>query len=225
MIKPSLCTLLLICFGFVTSSRAQEYRIETFEGPAPSDGLSEAVKARIGTNGLRVTRGEDRTICEIWLCQEWEIRPDFKPTEQVLYPFTPGQLIGVVRFARRANDFRDQALARGVYTLRYAQQPVDGNHQGTSPTRDFLLMVQAQNDPSPDAIEAKALQTASAKAAETSHPAMLCLQRVQSSGQRPSIRHDEEHDWWIAEIQGKAKAGEQVRDLAVDLIVVGHASE
>ena len=43
-------------------------------------------------------------------------------------------------------DFRGQEIKKGVYTLRYGQQPEDGNHIGTSELADFLLAIPAGVD-------------------------------------------------------------------------------
>ena len=154
------------------------------------------------------------------------MKGDFKPTDEVLYPFEPGQLLGVVRYPRKGADFRDQDISKGLYTLRYAQQPVDGAHVGTSPTRDFLLLVSAEKDKSAGKLDLKKLVEQSADAAGSSHPAMLCLQRVAGeAGEKPTMRHNEEHDWWIVTVPGNAKAGKATKKLPVDLVVVGVSTE
>jgi hypothetical protein len=43
-------------------------------------------------------------------------------------------------------DYRDQAIAAGVYGLRYGQQPADGDHLGTSDSRDFLVLTSFEHD-------------------------------------------------------------------------------
>jgi hypothetical protein len=113
-----------------------------------------------------------------------------------------------------------------VYTLRFALQPVDGNHLVASPTRDFLLLVRASDDTSAELMEEKPLMELSAEAAASNHPGTLCLRPVQGgSDEIPSLRHNEDDDWWLLRATGKAKAGRQTRDLVLDLVVVGHADE
>ena len=72
--------------------------------------------------------------------------PALKGKGDVIYPFSQGQMLGVIRYSRSGSDFRDQDIEAGVYTLRYAHQPVDGAHVGTSPTRDFLMLLNAEHD-------------------------------------------------------------------------------
>ncbi len=215
-----------ILFCFVATSFAVDHRVEILSEPPPSDAAAAEIMDKIGATGFKIIRGSSRTVCEIWPCKQWEVGADFKPTNELLYPFQQGQLIGLLRFPRRGSDFRDQQINSGVYTLRYALQPVDGNHVGTSPTRDFLLLVRADEDTSPENMDVEQLSTLSAAAAESNHPAMLCLQRPEGpAAENPSIRHNEENDWWLVHFSATALANGKKYNLPVDLIVAGNANE
>jgi hypothetical protein len=134
-------------------------------------------------------------------------------------------LIGVIRYPRKATDFRDQEIAAGVYTLRYGQQPIDGAHVGTSPTRDFLVVSPAAKDKSPAVLDNKALIAAGKETSGSSHPAILSLQRPGDSTQPLAVREDADHQLTIVRFSGKTKAGSAVKDLALELVLVGVASE
>ena len=223
--STSACCLL---FVFVAAQLvAQDYRAETIDSPAPADELAPAIVGALSPTGVRVVRGESRVIWELWPTKTWSVEANFQPTLELLYPFQPGQLMGVLRLPRRGADFRDQRIDRGVYTLRYMQQPVDGNHVGTSPTRDFFLLVRADADQSTDLMDPEELNIASADAAQSTHPAMLSLQPVaEASGAKlPSIRHDEERDWWILRFGGKTDANGEQQELVVSIVAEGHAPE
>ena len=114
-----------VAFGFVGIVNGADYRVEKLAEAAPTDDLSDELAATLADEGFRVVRGSNRTVCEIWPCKEWMVKPGFKPTSELLYPFKPGQLLGVLRFKRRGSDFREQQISRGVYTLRFGMQPVD----------------------------------------------------------------------------------------------------
>ncbi|MCA9270129.1 MAG: hypothetical protein KDA41_16720, partial [Planctomycetales bacterium] len=123
-------------------------------------------------------------------------------------------------------DFRDQDIGRGVYTLRYAQQPVDGNHVGTSKTRDFLLLVSAEEDRAAEPLDLEKMIAASKEAAESSHPAMLALQAIAGDvGKTPAIRENADREWQILRLGGTATADGKASALAFDLVVSGHADE
>lgn len=204
----------------------QEHRVEAIKRTPEAKGLSKEVAATLSDEGIKVIRGTSRTVCEFWPCKKWEISANFKPTTERLYPFKAGHLIGLLHFPRRGKDFRDQTIKSGWYTLRYALQPTDGNHEGTSSTRDFLVMVRAEEDKSPETIETKQLLAASAEAANSAHPAMLCFQRPpEASSKDSSLRHVEDNDWWVLHFTGTGVADGTPKDLSADLIVVGHADE
>ena len=202
-ILNGLCLLGLVC----ATVQAADHRVEPLKEAAPT--------------GVRVIRGSTRSVCDIWLCKEWAVKAPAKG-DDVIYPFTPGQLIGVVRYARKGSDFRDQDISKGIYTLRYAQQPVNGDHVGTSPTRDFLLLVKASVDKSVAKIDYKKLTEASSEAVESTHPGLLSLQRLK--GDAP-IRNEEQHDWWIVRLQGNVKMGDVLKKQALDVVIVGQAAE
>lgn len=202
---------------------AVDHRVEPLASPAPADAVSPQIAALLAPSGVKVIRGSTRTVCEIWLCKEWATQ-DGKLPSGVNYPFQPGQLMGVIRFPKKGGDFRDQDIAEGVYTMRYGQQPVDGAHVGTSATRDFLLLLKADQDKSPAVIEYKPLTKQSAEAAGSNHPALLSLQKAEGDS-APAIRHDEGRDWWIVHLQSTAKVGGAAKDAALDFVVVGHAGE
>ena len=215
---------ILLCGA--TLAIAQERRIEVLKEQPPADRIAPPIREKLQPTGWRVLEGEDDAICEIWLFQEVGAAPDFSATSELQYPFVPGQLMGVIRLPGRMDDFRQQQIPRGVYTLRYAQQPVDGNHVGTFPTRDFLLMVKVEDDRQGEPIPMMRLQEMSAESAGTAHPALLCLLKpAEKAAPQGAIRHDEQHDWWIAQLPVKAKAGERTDQIGLSLVVAGFAEE
>jgi hypothetical protein len=204
---------------------AQEYHVAKIETAAPADELAPEIAALLQPTGFKLVKGESRTVCEIWLCKEWPISADAKTTAEVIYPLMPGQLIGVARYPRKASDFRDQDIPAGVYTLRYGQQPVDGAHVGTSPTRDFLIASPAASDKSPAPLDYKALVAAGKETTGASHPAILSLQRPGQAAEPLSVREEAELEWTIVRFTGKTKAGDAVKDLALEAVLVGSAKE
>jgi hypothetical protein len=200
---------------------ADDYRVEAFEA-APPDGLAPEIAAKIAETGFKVIKGESRAVCEIWPAKQWEVTEGFTPTAEILYPLTPGTLAGVLRFPRKSSDFRDQDVSRGLYTLRYSNQPVDGNHVGTFETRDFLLMVPADSDTSPEAIEEMNLFETSAEAAGSSHPAIIPLMAADAEGDLPGLDYFDDSDWWALQFAGQGADGKK---LVMKLVVVGHSLE
>ena len=209
---------------FVCSSRllAQEYSVAAGEA-APTGTLAPEISSLLSAKGIKVNKGST-TVCELWFAKEWPIEADAKTGGEVLYPLTVGQVIGAIRFAKKASDFREQDVPAGVYVMRYAQQPVDGAHVGTSPTRDFLALSPAGKDRDPKTIDYKAVVAASKETTGTAHPAIFSLQRAED-GASPSVREVSDKEWVIVHSIGKVKQGGSVKDLPLDLVVVGKAAE
>ena len=202
-----------------------DYRVEAINEAAPADAISKEIAAKLSPTGLRVFRGESRKMFDIWLCKEWDMLAQTEAKAGIIFSFQPGQLIGVIRFNNKGSDFRNQEISKGVYTLRYTLQPVDGDHVGTSPARDFLLLIKSDDDKTAAVLDYDTIVEKSATAAETSHPAQFLLQQAEGDRKFPSMYHRETQDWWLLRCEGQAKRGEKVEKLQLEMVLVGHADE
>jgi hypothetical protein len=206
------------------AASAQEYRVERLESPPP-EGVAPAIAEHLAPAGYKVITGK-RTICELWPSSEWPVAADFKSSNSEIYPFEMGQLIGVVRYPRKGGDFRGREIPKGIYTLRFGLQPQDGNHVGTSDTRDFLLLLSAADDTDPQPLDKPQLFKLSAKTSGTTHPAMLSLLAAPTEpGKLPALIHNESRELWSLRFDNPSKAGDKKADLVVEMVVVGKAAE
>jgi hypothetical protein len=177
---------------------------------APPAEAATAVRDALQKEGIRVS-GPAGPVCEIWLRTS---APSGKNSEQnaSFSDLPAGAMLGVIRFPAKAADRRGQAIAAGVYTLRLAFYPVDGAHQGISPTRDFLLLSPAATDTDLNATpDFQHVVDMSRKAAGTHHPAVLNAWKPDSAGAAPEIKHEGE-DWVLYT---------KIGDRPIAIIVVG----
>jgi hypothetical protein len=191
---------------------------------APPDALSEAVRGTLAQTGVRVLDAGGKPVFEFWFCNNVAMKAGFKPSSTVKYPFAVGQLVGAIRVAEDGTpDFRENVLQGGVFTLRYGQQPQDGNHLGTSKFQDFLVLVPAGADADPATIAMEDLQNRSkASTAEGTHPGVLSLQPADPKReQSPAVT--KKGAWWILGTELTGKAGDQAAKLKLDVVVEGHA--
>jgi hypothetical protein len=214
--------LSLPVFWLAAGALAADQKVETLkEAPA---GLSSEVAAAISETGTRIT-GKEGVICDIWLAKEIPLKPKFKSSLRIKYPFQTGQLIGVIRFPEKSkpNDFRGQALKPGTYTLRYGLQPDDGNHLGTSDIRDFLVGCPPKTDSNPKRIEEiKDLFKLSASAAGSTHPAIfLLLPPPDKPFDAVNVKHDDEKNLLIFQANANGKDGDKAVAVPVSLVTVG----
>src|SRR5262245_3246010 len=214
----------LLALSLTVPALAQEYKVSKSDAPPPADALAPEIAGLLSPAGYKVSQG-DRAVCEIWLCKEWPISADAKTTAESIYRLRPGQVLGAIRFARKSADFRDQEIPMGVYVLRYAQQPVDGAHVGTFPTRDFCALLPAAKDRLAAVLDYKTLTTLSKEATGTAHPAIRPLLKAQE-GESPAIRSDDEKMWTMVRLTGKTRQGAAaLKDLPIELVVAGKAAE
>ena len=124
-----------------------------------------------------------------------------------------GALLGVIRFDGHGSDRRGQTIQPGVYTLRYGIMPMNGNHQGAAPQRDFLLLTPAAEDRDLNAApNFDALVAMSRKASGTPHPAVLSFWKADADS--PGFSQQGDTDWVL-----QSKVG----DTPIAVIVAGAA--
>lgn len=223
MISPSLRSfaVLVMVFSCLASSvGAQDYKLEKVS--TLPEGLPAEVAQAISKEGHRVT-GPQGPMIELWLAKEIAAKKDFKQTLNVKYPLQPGQFIGVLQVVpgTEFTDFRRQVIVPGLYTVRYGQQPQDGNHVGTSDFSDFLLALPAKDDTSTKPIgKVKDLQALSISASGTAHPAILqLLPPEEGAAAEPALKHDEAKEFWTVQLSGGTPA------VPFNLVVVGAGAE
>ncbi len=186
------------------------------------DGMSNEVAAVMQAHGHRIA-GDGGPVCSVWFAKEVPMKANFKPTLNVKYPFAPGELIGVLQVKSKFTDFRGQEMKSGVYTLRYGQQPEDGNHVGTSDLADFLLAIPAAMDSDPKPIaDFKDLAKRSAKSAGATHPAIFSLLPADKPADKPTLTHDDDKDHTMLSSVLSAKGGTKI---ALRMVVIGKSGE
>src|SRR5580704_17536281 len=200
-----LCPLLILSASLALA----QYKMEP-AGIPPAD-LAPAFASALQPQGIKILGADGSVYCEVWFRTKMTAGP--KSTDDaVTLSITQGAWLGVIRFAGPAQDRRGQALKAGTYILRYSQYPVNGDHQGVAPQRDFALLVRAGDDTDPQSTPAfDPLAKLSAKASGTPHPAVLSIWSS-ASDKFPNFAMQGEHDWVI-----DAKCG----DLGISIIVAG----
>jgi len=104
--------------------------------------------------GLRLLDAEKKPAVELWLRAELPLAEKAPATASNtrLGRIASGEIVGVMKAFGTTSDYREQTIEAGVYALRYFPQPADGNHLGTSDSRDFLILTSFAQDKDPAAI-------------------------------------------------------------------------
>ncbi len=199
------------------TAAAQEYKAEAFTEPPPQE-VAAPVRALLSDRAIRVS-GPAGVHCEIWLRKAIPVSASPSPILGVAYPGLPeGGLVGAVRFPAATSDFRNRAIQPGVYTLRYGRHPVNGDHMGVAPYRDFLLASPAAGDVTEETKGFDPLVVLSAKASGTTHPSVWSLMPPEEKpASLPAVVELPDEGLWVLYAQAA--------NVLLALVVVGHAPE
>jgi hypothetical protein len=221
---------LFFCIQSASVLAQESYKVSVLK-QAPPQAVAAAVRGLISDQGFRIQDDKGQTLADIWLRKA--IPGSEKPSGPkgaILFPFlADGELIGILEFPSEGHDYRDQPIAKGVYTMRYGLQPVNGDHLGVSIYRDYSLLSPATKDQTPALPSRKQLEARSAESAGTSHPAVLLLQAPPSEASKinfPAMIRDAEKNTWSVAVPVSILVKGQAEPIIqpVLLIVVGAAA-
>jgi hypothetical protein len=169
-------SVLITALGPAVFADDAPYKLKSEKVP-PAKELCEPISKLLSDNALQLTDASGEVAITFWFRTAI---PSQAAEEQVKNGLTYREVptttvIGAVQFAKPWTDFRKQKIPAGVYTLRLAIQPMDGDHMGTAPYSDFCLLSPAAKDQSADTMEPKALFEMSAQAPGGTHPGVVLL--------------------------------------------------
>src|SRR5262249_34388127 len=124
-----------------------------------------------------------------------------------------------------------QAIAPGCYGLRFGWQPDDGNHLGTSDSRDFLVVTSlaADKDPAPVG-KLEDLVKLSVPASPSDHALVLYVAAPEGDAPKDGavrLWKREGKEEWAADLTlaGKAAGAKEPVKVRIGLVLIGHVSE
>jgi len=202
----------LLTFTLAASGLWAQYKSEP-AGTPPTE-LAPAISQALQQQGTKIVDAGGKVYCEIWL--RTSMPAGTKSSEEsVTLPTIPhGTLLGAIRFSGQGADRRGQTIKPGVYTLRYSLQPLNGDHLGVSPQRDFLVMAPAADDKDVNATpDFDTLMGMSRKASGTPHPAVLSMWGA-GSGDAAGFAKQGDADWVLTT---------KIGSTPVSIILIGQA--
>jgi hypothetical protein len=178
MLRRVVLLLLVACLT-ASAARPQEktFTIETSAAQPPME-LHESIRALLAAErAIQFYDPSGASVCELWFVAD--VQGD-ATAEQLKNGATyrelkETQLLGAVRFDQPWHDYRKQRIAPGVYTLRLAFQPAEGDHAGKSLYTEFLLLAAAAKDTAAAPMLPRDLIDMSRKSIDSAHPAVLML--------------------------------------------------
>lgn len=127
-----------------------------------------------------------------------------------------GTLVGAMRVTGTFKEIRGKVVKPGVYTLRYGQQPQNGDHLGISMFREYLLLSPAAIDMNPKVLGFDGVVALSKEVIGTAHPASLSLDPPEDApgAVLSAYQNESGHDGVVLQI-GSLKFGLIVSGLIV----------
>jgi hypothetical protein len=198
---------------------AADFKIESI-GALNDAKVSDAVKAVLQDKGMRLINKDGKTIVDLWWRKE--IPNSVAALDGSSFgTIKDGVLVGVITFPEKSNDYRDQSVQAGTYTLRYGLSAQDGAHLGVSPTRDFFMLALPNEDTDPKDLSAAEVIKLSRVASGTGHPAPMALTTTTIDEKIMPKLVAGEHEHVTLELKLKLKSGE----VAIGFVVVGKTAE
>ena len=203
---------LLVAVAVLSSVAFGQYKVQPAGAP-PSE-VPAAFSQFLEKDGAKITDSSGKVVAEIWLRSAIP-KGAASAEENVTVPnIAHGTLLGVLRAPNQYNDRRGQVIKPGVYTLRYSMFPINGDHQGVAPQRDFFVLTRMEDDKDPNATpDFTTLMGWSKKAAGTPHPLVLSIWKADDP--KPDFSQQGESDWVLTR---------KVGDTALSMVVIGKAS-
>jgi hypothetical protein len=193
----------------------------------PPKELDASIRAKLQNKAVQLLDG-DKPIFEFWWAAEVPLQSKPASLAKALDAVKPAILLGAVSLPKAQRDYRDDELAAGVYTMRFALQPQDGNHLGSAEFLYFAVLVPAKLDTKPDGIaDYKALVKASSKETSTEHPVVLSLRPASSEeGELPKLNDPApEHKSIRVKVPAKVAGSDQKTDLVFEVVYQGVAKK
>ena len=200
------------------------YSIKSVEKtPAPNE-VQEPIRKLLGEHCVQLLDAKGELLAEVWFRNDVPVKATEAQIQNGLtYAEVPeSTILGAIRFPRQITDYRKQKIPAGVYTLRLANQPMDGDHMGTAPYSEFLLLSPAAEDKTPNTMEAKKLQELSGKTT-SGHPGVLLLFPGKGAAAEPKLEKKEENHWVLLFLQ-EVKIGDKKATLPIGLTLIGASS-
>ncbi|MFO0937663.1 MAG: hypothetical protein U0798_14245 [Gemmataceae bacterium] len=188
-----LCVLNVIMAPFlaVPTHTAAKFDVAK-ETRTADESIAEPIRKELEETALVISEGGTERLV-FWFRKAI---PSRATAEQIKNGLTYRELpetgiVGVVRLSKPFVDYRKQEIPEGLYTLRLGFQPENGDHMGTAPYTEFLLLSPVKEDRTLDETDLKTVVAMSKKATGGDHPSVMLLFPNRDWKEVPSIEEKE----------------------------------
>lgn len=179
--------LFVVGLGFAHAQEPFTIGLAPKEEAASLPAALENLLEESGTRLLTPVNGQNTIVAEVWWRKEVPLEKNAVTSDDIVYGnLKVGTLLGVLRFPpettdRFREDFRDQKMRPGFYTMRYAQIPSDRAHKDANRYRDAIVLSRVSVDTEyAKVLSVDEMLKQSRLASRTRHPAVLSLVPVRT---------------------------------------------
>jgi hypothetical protein len=229
LVRVALLVVAVLATSATEARAIEPYSIKPAELSASAD-LPQSISAAVDQHGTHVftyLNGLESPICEIFWAKSVAAQDGTSRLSNVLYgALTPGALLGIIRFLEESRedyreDFHDQKLAPGYYTMRYAVLR-DGE------SSDFVVLTPVSADRDAERVVASdELVRVSHTASGTEQPAVMKLVAIDKTAKEfpDVIMADDGSCILHVKLQLKPEKGGSSQELPLAIIVATRIEE
>jgi hypothetical protein len=203
---------------------AADYRVKATDRSMPPKALPDAVRKLLEEKSVQFL-DKDKVLAEVWFRKEVPAKATEAQIKNGLtyQEVPPSTLLAAIELKEPLIDYRKQKIKKGVYTMRLAIQPMDGDHMGTAPNAEFVLLAPADADDGKATWEPEKLVEQGKKASGTGHPAVFLLFPVAKKdlGKAPALEKKEGNHWVLNVTRDVSVDGKTKATLGIGLTLVG----
>lgn len=201
----------------------EDYTLEVLDKAPPED-LAEDIRKLIAPKAYRIANSEG-PVFDFWLAAEIPVKALGDTVKKSLENIEQVTLLGVAVVHQEDHyDFKDDPIDPGLYAMRMALQPQDGDHMGTAPFDTFAILVPHDRDSQlfeDDPPDPEILAELSSKGTVGEHPNILSIQPLENAdGEFPRLTEGGD-DWKFLCLQLPVKAGTETATLSVQVVYEG----
>ena len=215
---------LAVCSGLGAVSANAELTLEVTEKAPPAE-LAADVSAQLIPKCHLISDSEG-PLFEFWFVKEIPVKKLGDTVKKSLENIEEASIIGAVVVKNdEMYDFRDDPMDPGIFVMRMALQPQDGNHMGTAPFDTFAILIPYEKDgqlfengpPDHDFLVEIASEDTVAE-----HPPILSIQPYdKAEGDFPRLDEADDEEWLFLNLQLPVKVGGESKTLAIHLVYEG----
>lgn len=227
MMRPLIIpSVLMVVLMSAPASRAEAPFDVDQQKVAVPEGFDESIRKLMPEEAYQLS-ADGKVVATIWIRDEVPALAatsrQFRTKRLDYRAVSHSEMVGVIQIDQIWSDFRKQRIKPGLYTLRVGFQPQDGDHMGTAPFNDFLLLLPAAKDTDPELIDVREMHEISGVAVGGTHPGVMLMFPNSKPEEKPSLV-DQGDDIWTLNFARQGVADTNKATLGFALVVSGHSA-